>query len=161
MAALTSDAIAPARLSADELRWMAAFRMLLRQFQSFSEQAAAVLGLTSVQYQALLAIESRQGDTPLTVKALAQLLLIKHNSAVGLVDRIEQLGFAARRPCESDRRSVVVELTPRGRLAMNRIAAAHHRELQGIAPVMGRYLRHFAHAAASSPSGLPLGIPER
>ena len=129
---------------------MAAFRMLLRQFQSFSEKAAAALGLTSVQYQALLAIESRQGETPLSVKALAQLLLIKHNSAVGLVDRIEQLGFAARHRSESDRRSVVVQLTARGRAAMNQIAAAHHSELQGIAPVMGRYMRHFALLGAAA-----------
>lgn len=118
--------------------------MLLRQFQSFSEHASAALGLTSVQYQALLAIETQQNGVPLTVKLLAQQLMIKHNSAVGLVDRIEHLGLVLRQPSESDRRSVVVMLTARGRRAMNRLAAAHRRELRRIAPAMGRHMRHFA-----------------
>ena len=108
------------------------------QFQSFSEHASAALGLTSVQYQALLAIETQQNGVPLTVKLLAQQLMIKHNSAVGLVDRIEQLGLAARWQSESDRRSVVVALTPRGLRAVNRLAVQHRRALQAIAPEMGR-----------------------
>lgn len=131
-----------------DLNRLAAFRMLLRQFQFFSEQAAAALGLTSAQYQALLAIETHADDVPLTVKVLAQLLLIKHNSAVGLVDRIEQLGLAVRHHSESDRRSVVVELTPRGELAMHRLAVKHRRELQALAPGMARHLRYFAARAA-------------
>lgn len=137
-------AIAEQSVSPDELGRLAAFRMLLREFQSFSERASGALGLTSVQYQALLAIETQQNDVPLTVKLLAQQLMIKHNSAVGLVDRIEHLGFAVRQHSESDRRSVVVTLTARGKRAMNRLAAAHRRELRRIAPSMGRHMRHFA-----------------
>ncbi len=140
---------------------MATFRMLLRQFQSFGEQASAAVGLTSVQYQALLAIETRQGGLPLTVKRLAQLLLIKHNSAVGLVDRIAQLGFAARQRSASDGRSVVVELTPHGRLALNRIAAQHRLELQGIAADMGRHARHFAKPLGTLTEGKSPASPGR
>lgn len=135
----------------EEFDRLAAFRMLLRQFQSFSEHASAALGLTSAQYQALLAIRTQPGQGPLTVKQLAQQLLIKHNSAVGLVDRIEQLGLVARRRSETDRRSVVVELTPRGRLAMARLAVKHRRELQRIAPKMGRHMRHFAKQVVNAP----------
>ena len=71
-------------------------------------------------------------------------MLIKHNSAVGLVDRVEQLGLVVRRHSEDDRRSVVVDLTPRGKLILNRLAIKHRRELQRIAPELGRYLSHFA-----------------
>lgn len=123
---------------------LAAFRMLLRQFQSFSEQASGLLGLTSVQYQALLAIQSQHDGAPMTVKLLAQQLLIKHNSAVGLVDRIEHLGLVERQPLESDRRSVVVALTPLGRRAMASIAIRHRGELRRIAPELARHMRHFA-----------------
>lgn len=144
----------------EELDRLAAFRTLLRQFQSFSEQASAALGLTSVQYQALLAIKTQHGDEPLTVKRLAQLLMIKHNSAVGLVDRIEQLGLAARRSSESDRRSVVVELTPRGRRSMNRLAVEHRLELQRIASGMGRHLRYFAKPFSRAPRS-PAAMPGR
>lgn len=128
--------------------------MLLRQFDSFSTQASAELGLTSVQYQALLTIATQQDDVPLTVKLLAQQLMIKHNSAVGLVDRIEQLGLAARRQSASDRRSVVVALTARGRRAVDRLAVRHRRALQSIAPAMGSYMRHFAKQAAETAAPL-------
>lgn len=156
------QAAAPSRISPDELVRLASFRMLLRQFDSFSTQASAQLGLTSVQYQALLAIATQQDDVPMTVKLLAQQLMIKHNSAVGLVDRIEQLGLALRRQSESDRRSVVVALTPRGRSAVNRLAAGHRRKLQSIAPAMGRYMRHFAKQAvvAAAPNAPPARPPK-
>lgn len=130
---------------AEELEQLAAFRALLREFESWSEHASAALGLTSVQYQALLAIKTRPRGTPLTLKALAGLLLIKHNSAVGLVDRIAQLGLVLRRRCDDDGRSVIIELTPRGTLLLKRLARRHQRELQRRAPVMGRYLRHFSN----------------
>lgn len=145
------DPVAAPHVSPDELGRLASFRALLRQFESFSEQASAALGLTSVQYQALLAIETQQDDVPLTLKLLAQQLMIKHNSAVGLVDRIEHLGLAVRKHSESDRRSVVVALTPRGRRAINRLAVKHQRELQWIAPTMGRLLRYFAKENAGAP----------
>jgi DNA-binding MarR family transcriptional regulator len=128
----------------DEIRTLAAFRLALRQFQSFSEQAAEARGLTSQQYQALLAIKGEDGAAPFTVTLLAQRLLIKHNSAVGLVDRMEQIGLVARRPSETDRRSVVIEVTARGESEFRRLARAHRRELQRIAPELGRHFRHLA-----------------
>lgn len=132
------------RVPTEELDRLAAFRMLMRQFQCFSEHASGALGLTSVQYQALLAIQSQRDGRPMTVKLLAQQLLIKHNSAVGLVDRIEHLGLVVRRPSETDRRSVVVTLTPSGERALNRIANEHRSEVRRIAPEMARHMRHFA-----------------
>ncbi len=131
-----------------EFRRLAAFRVLLRQFQFFSEQSARALGLTSLQYQTLLAIKAHDGTEPLTVTALAQVLIIKHNSAVGLVDRIEELGLVARRQLESDRRNVVVELTARGRRIVNRLATRHRQELRRIASEFGRYMHEFARAIA-------------
>lgn len=149
MSRTSSQAAARPPILADELVRLAAFRMLLRQFESFSAQASADLGLTSVQYQALLAIETQQDGVQMTVKLLAQQLMIKHNSAVGLVDRIEHLGLAVRRPSASDGRSVVVALTARGRRAVGRLALEHRNALQAIAPVMGSYMRHFAKQAAA------------
>lgn len=134
----------------EEFRSLSSFRLALRKFQFFSEQAAEVLGLTSQQYQTLLAIKGHDGQYPFTVKVLSECLLIKHNSTVGLVDRIEQLGLVVRRPSAQDRRSVVVELTPAGRRILSRLAILHRRELQRIAPEMGRYFRHFAKAIPES-----------
>jgi len=130
----------------EEFRQLADFRALLRQFQWFSEHAAQALGLTSLQYQTLLAIEARDESEPLTVTALAQVLLIKHNSAVGLVDRIEQLGLVTRHHLESDRRKVVVELTPRGRRIVDRLATEHRDELRRVAVALARHAEQFAKA---------------
>jgi DNA-binding MarR family transcriptional regulator len=130
----------------DEFRRLAAFRQALRQFQFFSEQASEAQGLTAQQYQALLAIKGADGKSPFTVTLLAEALLIKHNSAVGLVDRMEQLGLVSRRPSEIDRRSVVVSITPRGEGLFRKLARTHRRELQRIAPELGRQFRHFAKA---------------
>ncbi|VTU17507.1 Organic hydroperoxide resistance transcriptional regulator [Variovorax sp. SRS16] len=127
-----------------ELRRLAAFRVALRQFEFFSEQVSGELGLTSQQYQALLVTLGDEGAVPFTLKVLAQKLNIKHNSAVGLVDRIEQLGLVVRRSCEDDRRSVRVELTERGKMVLNQLAIQHRRELHRVAPEFGRYFRHFA-----------------
>jgi DNA-binding MarR family transcriptional regulator len=134
----------------EEFRRLAAFRMLLRRFQSFSEQAAEAQGLTSPQYQSLLAIKAHEGPAPFTVTVLAQRLLIKHNSAVGLVDRIEQLGLAVRTHPQSDRRSVVLRLTPKGKRILNRLAAQHRLELQRIAPELGRHADHFSATISTS-----------
>jgi DNA-binding MarR family transcriptional regulator len=136
-------------LTDEEFRSLAAFRHSLRNFQFFSEQASRALGLTAQQYQALLAIKGHVDVQPFTVKVLAQFLLIKHNSAVELVDRIAELGLVERKHTESDRRRVVIELTAHGRNVLRRLASMHRRELHRIAPEFVRYFRHFAR----SPTG--------
>ncbi len=132
----------------EEFRRLASFRVLLREFQFFSEQAAQRLGLTSLQYQTLLAIKAHDPVGPMTVTTLAQDLLIKHNSAVGLIDRIEQLGLVARRHPEGDRRSVVVELTARGRRIVARLAARHRLELRRVSSKLGWHAGQFAKPVA-------------
>lgn len=131
----------------DDIRTLAALRQVLRQFQSFSERATEARGLTSQQYQALLAIKGEEVAAPFTVTLLAKRLLIKHNSAVGLVDRMQQLGLVERRPSETDRRSVVIEVTTRGESEFRRLARAHRRELRRLAPEFGRHFRQLARPA--------------
>jgi DNA-binding MarR family transcriptional regulator len=134
----------------EEFRGLASFRILLREFQYFSEQAARRLGLTSLQYQTLLAIKAHDKLGPMTVTALAQDLLIKHNSAVGLIDRIEHLGLVARRHPAGDRRSVVVELTVRGKRIVGRLATQHRIELRRVASQLGRHADRFAKPVAGA-----------
>ncbi len=128
----------------EEFLRLAGFRGFLRAFHTFSEQAAHALGLTSLQYQTLLAIKVLGSPAPVTVKALSDSLLIKHNSTVGLVDRIEHLGLVERRQSTDDRRSVVVVLTRRGQRALDGLAAQHRLELRRVAPQLLRYARAFA-----------------
>lgn len=63
-----------------------------------------------------------------TIAELAERLQIRHQSAVGLVDRSERAGLVRRRSDREDRRRVRVELTPDGDKILSRLVAAHARE---------------------------------
>ncbi len=122
---------------------LAAFRHTLRAFLRFSEQAAEAAGSTSRQYQALLALKAGRGR--LTVGGLAEELLIRHHSAVGLVNRLAAEGLAARHAAPGDRRRVWLALTPRGESLLRRLAAAHRDELRRIVPTLRGVLGSIAH----------------
>jgi DNA-binding MarR family transcriptional regulator len=138
------------RLGRPDYRRLAAFRYTLRRFLSFSEMAARRIGLASQQYQALLAVMGHSGQDPITVKDLAHQLLIKHNSAVGLVDRLEAEGLVRRQAGVADRRKVGILLTSKGVRVFEGLAAAHHSELKRIGPELRDFLEYMLTAAASS-----------
>jgi DNA-binding MarR family transcriptional regulator len=119
---------------------LAAFRHALREFLQFSESAAAGVGLTAQHYQAMLVVRGCPEDARVTINDLARQLLIKHNSAVGLVDRLAQEGLIAREPSRADRRKVELQLTARGRQVLARLAAMHSRELKRVGPILRRLL---------------------
>lgn len=131
-------------LSPAEYDMLAAFRFRLRQFLSFSEQAAAEMGLTPQQYQALLAVRAHHGARPVTIAELAAQMLVRHHSAVGMVDRLEEQGLVKRQPSTDDRRKVGVRLTPRGQRVFDRLAAMHRRELRRIGGDFARFMTYFA-----------------
>jgi len=122
-----------------EYRTLAAFRYTLRRFLQFSDVAASAVGLTQQQYQALLVMKAR--PTTLSISELAAQLLVKHHSAVGLVDRLEEQGLVRREPSKSDRRKVVVRLTSRGTRTFEKLAVAHKAELRRIGPNWARFIK--------------------
>ena len=119
--------------SDEDYRVLATFRARLREFLAFSDRASAKVGMTQQQYQALLALKTHPGPQPLTISGLAALLLIKHHSAVGMVDRLEKQGIVRRAPSARDRRVVAIRLTPRGKRSMDKLANVHRAELARIA----------------------------
>jgi len=127
---------------------LAAFRHALRRFLRFSEAAAARAGLTSQHYQAMLVLRGCPDDKRVTINDLAQQLLIKHNSAVGLVDRLVEEGLIAREPSSADRRKVELRLTPSGRKVLARLAAMHRGELQRIGPFLRRFFSEISRPGA-------------
>jgi DNA-binding MarR family transcriptional regulator len=137
-----------APLGKSDYEKLAAFRHTLRRFLSFSEAAAREIGLASQQYQALLAVRGFPGRDAITVNELAQRLLIKHNSAVGLVNRLEAEGLVRRQAAVGDRRKVEVVLTSRGTLAFERLAATHHAELARIGPELREFLEYVTPSAS-------------
>ena len=132
------------RLSTRDYARLAAFRRALREYLHFSEAAAAEAGLTSQHYQAMLILRGCPEGERIAIADLAQQLLIKHNSAVGLVDRLAQEGLIVRGHSSSDRRKVELRLTARGRRVLAQLAATHSRELRRIGPGLKRFLTTLA-----------------
>lgn len=127
------------KLTTRDYAQLAAFRHALRGFLRFSEDAAAEAGLTTQHYQAMLILRGCPEGQRVTINDLAQQLFIKHNSAVGLVDRLEQEKLITRKPSSIDRRKVELRLTRRGRQLLAKLAAMHRRELQRIRPNLKRF----------------------
>jgi DNA-binding MarR family transcriptional regulator len=127
------------KLATRDYAQLASFRHALRGFVRFSEAAAAQEGLTSQHYQAMLILRGWPEREPVSINDLAQQLLIKHNSAVGLVDRLAEVGLVVREPSTVDRRKVELHLTQRGRQVLAKLAAMHQGELRRIGPVMKRF----------------------
>jgi DNA-binding MarR family transcriptional regulator len=129
---------------------LATFRHALRGFLRFSEAAAAQEGLTSQHYQAMLILRGWPDGEPVSINDLAHQLLIKHNSAVGLVDRLTHEGLVVRKPSTVDRRKVELRLSSRGRRVLGRLASMHRDELRRIGPNLKRFFAELAKDHAKS-----------
>jgi len=109
---------------------LAAFRYEIRRFLNFSEQAAREAGIEPHQHQALLAIKGLPiGQKPI-IAALAERLQIQHHSAVELTDRLEASRLIHRLRNKSDRREVLLRLTPQGEKLLRRLSVTHQVELK-------------------------------
>jgi DNA-binding MarR family transcriptional regulator len=130
----------PKHLETGEYQQLASFRYALRSFLRFSEAAAENVGLTAQHYQALLALCATPGGR-VTINDLAQQLLIRHNSAVGLVDRLSHQGLVAREPAAEDGRKVYLRLTAKGDRVLEKLAEVHREELRRIGPQLEALLQ--------------------
>ncbi len=124
------------RLNRQDYRRLSEFRYLIRCFLEFSETAAARVGLTSRQHQALLAIKGvRRGAVP-TIGYLAERLRIQHHSAVELVDRLAEAGLIVREHDPSDRRRVRLDLTASAEHHLAELSSSHLQELHRMRPAL-------------------------
>lgn len=122
---------------------LARFRHELRKFQAFSASAADRAGLTTQQHQALLAVKGFSNGAPISVGDLAQYLLIRHHTAVELVDRMTRLNVLSRRVDGADGRRVLVSLTREGERRLQKLSKIHQEELRAIGPTLTKLLRPF------------------
>jgi len=122
--------------SREDFRRLLAFRVSLRQFQHWSEAQAQEAGLTHVQHQLLVAVKGHPGNVTPTVGDLAGYLMLRHHSAVELIDRAEAAGLVRRSPDREDARVVRVELTAKGDALLIKLTAAHLEELHRLAAVL-------------------------
>lgn len=135
-----------------DFRALASFRLAVRRFLHFSETAAHAEELEPQQHQMLLAIRAlTEGECPgPNVGQLAEHLLLRHHSAVGLLDRLEQRGLVERVRTDIDRRQVRVRLTPVGAEKLHRLSSVHRAELLTSGPQLVEALRGVLEAQHES-----------
>ena len=85
-------------------------------------------------------VRSLAESAPVSIADLAQQLLIKHNSAVGLADRLVAQGLMVRERIPENRRKVQLRLTPKGEQVLGRLASIHRIKLRRIGPDINRIL---------------------
>jgi DNA-binding MarR family transcriptional regulator len=131
------------RLSKSDYERLAEFRYLVRRFSEFSEAAARQAGLTPRHHQALLAIRGYPGKERVSVGELAERLALRHHSAVELLDRLAARGLIRRTSSPTDRRQVLIELTPKAQAILEDLSLAHRRELARLAALLRPLLEQF------------------
>jgi DNA-binding MarR family transcriptional regulator len=123
-----------ADLSKAQYMRLLTFRTGLRRFLHWSEQEAKAAGLTAAQHQLLLAIRGHLDARGPTVGDVADSLLLRHHSAVGLVDRAEKSGLVTRHVDTTDQRVVRLHLTSLGARRLRQLSETHLEELARLAP---------------------------
>jgi DNA-binding MarR family transcriptional regulator len=123
-----------------ELQDLAEFRYQIRRFLRFSEDQARAHGIEPQQHQLLLAIKGLPDGVKPTIGELALRMLIRHHSAVELVNRLTQHGMVERVAAETDHREVLVRLTKKGETVLHHLSVAHHKELRAKGPELMKTL---------------------
>lgn len=110
-----------------------ALRTGLRHFQAWSAKQARAAGLTPAQHQLLLAIRGHPDPSGPTIGEVADYLLLRHHSAVELVDRAVAAGLVSRVRSDDDHRVVLLRLTEDGAARLEALSELHLEELDRLA----------------------------
>jgi DNA-binding MarR family transcriptional regulator len=121
-------------LTDEDFRRLRDFRSGLRRFQRWSEERAADEGLTPAQHQLLLTVKGHDEPAGPTIGDVAYHLLVRHHSAVELIDRAEAVGLVRRKDDDTDHRVVRIELTRAGEQKLRALSALHLEELGRLGP---------------------------
>ncbi len=124
------DAKGSVPLTKADFEALARFRFGIRRYLRVSEEIVRTRGLTPQQYQLLLALMGFPGREWATVQELADLIQLRHNSMVELIDRAQRQGLVQREPHPTDGRAVRVSLTEAGERILARLSALHRDELR-------------------------------
>ena len=82
---------------------------------------------TLPRFDVMAALYRRQGGVSMT--ELSRMLLVSNGNATAVVDRLEADGQVKRTQSETDRRTVIVALTPEGLASFESLAAGHEAEV--------------------------------
>lgn len=134
-----SPAAAP--LLAEDYRRLLAFRTELRSFLRWSEDAAHEAGLTPSIHQLLLAVRGESSPGGPTIGETAEILHVRHHSAVELAQRAEAMGLLTRDRDPLDHRRVHLSLTEQGSARLESLTREHLSRISTLADVLEGVVR--------------------
>jgi DNA-binding MarR family transcriptional regulator len=127
--------------SPTEYQVLAEFRYHLAGFLRRRKDAAHSEGLQPQQYELLLAITGLPDHKQPTIKELAQQLCLEHHTVVELADRLQHKHLLSRSASGTDKRAVLLRVTPAGQRVLSRIVSFSFAQLREEAPELIRSLR--------------------
>ena len=142
-------------ITSTEYQALAELRYLIRKFIGEGDAVARAAGLEPQQYLLLLALRGLPPDKEATISSLADRLLLKHHSAVELIDRMEAHGYVRRNRSRDDRRSVLVALLPRGEKMLEQVAGNRIGELRSSGAALVNAISALLENGSTSRRGKP------
>lgn len=129
---------------------LTAYVRLQRASDAAADRLARLCEVPEIDLRGLVYIAGSQGLTP---KDLGRELGLTSGSVTGLVDRMQQSGWAQRVPHPEDRRSTIIEATPVGLQLVSEIGAVWAGAFAGVvapadAPLISRALESMGRALA-------------
>jgi DNA-binding MarR family transcriptional regulator len=101
---------------------IAVWQQVTHRLLAALDDALADLGLSAAEINALSCFTGREG---VSVRELVEATAQRPSTLTGVLDRLERRGLVERAANPADRRSVLVRLTPDGRLHAARVAEAY------------------------------------
>jgi len=142
-------------LSQEDFTRLLELRTGLRRFLRWSEQQAKAAGLTPAKHQLLLAVRGHPNPSGPTIGEIADYLVLRHHSAVGLIDRAAADGLVKRNADHRSKSVVRITLTSAGIEKLDRLSEAHLEELAHLAPTMRALWRAIEQAEAQTAVARP------
>ena len=103
---------------------IADFRASIGELKCIGSERLVRLGISMTQLHVMHLLD-RHGEMPMS--RLAEMLDVSLSNATGLIDRVEERGFVERIRVPSDRRIVLVRITPAGRQMLDEVETVRER----------------------------------
>jgi DNA-binding MarR family transcriptional regulator len=126
---LPSDAGAPIRPTVAKAAIVADFRASMAELKCIGSERLVRQGISMTQLHVMHLLD-HHGEMPMS--RLAEMLDVSLSNGTGLIDRVEERGFVERTRIPTDRRMVMVRLTPAGRQMLDEIETVREQVLRRV-----------------------------
>jgi DNA-binding MarR family transcriptional regulator len=103
--------------------------------QKLSDRFFSQFGLTDVQFNILMILKEH-GAAGLSQQELSEHLIVTKSNVVGLIDRLERVGYVKRESHPSDRRFNQIVLTPKGQKLEAKVERSYFQEVDRMMSVL-------------------------